>query len=262
MDKVRINRIENRRRRRIRRIKAYAARGIFLLMAGLLVFFMVRGTMHVVQLFAGEPEPQYNENVPVNRVAKPDSGSTETNWGKLVVIDAGHGGKDEGTANGGEKEKDIVLSLALMIEDELSQRGINVLLTRREDEFLNLSERTEIANAAGADLFLSVHVDSYFEDTSIHGMTCHYKQGSSEGSSFASVLSQTLQADGYSLRNSLASDLYVLNHTKMPAVLLETGFISNSADFSNLSDEEYLRSLAESIADGIVKVMENEGDLI
>ncbi len=256
MDKIRTSRIEKKRRRRIRKAKAYTARGIFLLMAGLLVFFMARGITHAVQLLAREPEQQKNGNVQAEADTDPESDSPEMNSGKLVVIDAGHGGKDEGTAYGGEREKDIVLSLALMIEDELTKRGVNVLLTRKEDDFLDLSERTEIANEAEADLFLSVHVDSFFDDTSVHGITCHYKQGSSQGSSFASTLSETLKADGYSLRDSLASDLYVLNHTKMPAVLLETGFISNSSDFSNLSNTEYLQSLAGAIADGIVEVLE------
>lgn len=79
----------------------------------------------------------------------------------LVVIDAGHGGKDPGTVSGGRREKDLVLSLALALKDRLlKEGGIRVALTREDDTFLVLQERPEIARRLNADLFISIHADS------------------------------------------------------------------------------------------------------
>lgn len=92
----------------------------------------------------------------------------------LVVIDAGHGGKDPGASGGGYREKDVVLALALALRDELvAQGGIRVALTREDDRFLALGERPEIARRLGADLMVSIHADSSGEKEGVRGASIY-----------------------------------------------------------------------------------------
>lgn len=94
----------------------------------------------------------------------------EDNSRPLVVIDAGHGGKDPGASGGGYREKDIVLGLALALKDELvEQGGVRVALTREDDTFLVLQERPEIARRLDADLFISIHADSAGDIGAVRG---------------------------------------------------------------------------------------------
>jgi N-acetylmuramoyl-L-alanine amidase len=92
----------------------------------------------------------------------------------LVVIDAGHGGKDPGASGGGYREKEIVLELALALRDELvEQGGIRVALTREDDRFLALGERPEIARRLGADLMVSIHADSSGGEEDVRGASIY-----------------------------------------------------------------------------------------
>tara|TARA_B100000678_G_scaffold226980_1_gene194813 strand:+ start:469 stop:1344 length:876 start_codon:yes stop_codon:yes gene_type:complete len=92
----------------------------------------------------------------------------------LVVIDAGHGGKDPGTVSGGRREKDIVLALALALKDRLLEEGgIRVALTREDDTFLVLQERPEIARRLNADLFISLHADSAGDYNTVSGASVY-----------------------------------------------------------------------------------------
>lgn len=92
----------------------------------------------------------------------------------LVVIDAGHGGKDPGASGGGYREKEVVLALALALRDELVEEGgIRVALTREDDRFLALGERPEIARRLGADLLVSIHADSSGEKEGVRGASIY-----------------------------------------------------------------------------------------
>ncbi len=92
----------------------------------------------------------------------------------LVVIDAGHGGKDPGAGRGELKEKDLTLALALALRDELlRQGGIRVALTRDDDRYIFLGERSGIARRLGADMFISSHADSTEQDTGVSGATVY-----------------------------------------------------------------------------------------
>src|SRR5699024_6268791 len=76
---------------------------------------------------------------------------------KTIVIDAGHGGSDPGTSANGIVEKILVLDIAKRVEKLLKNAGYNVIMTRSDDEYVKLDDRTEIANKANADLFISIH---------------------------------------------------------------------------------------------------------
>jgi N-acetylmuramoyl-L-alanine amidase len=111
---------------------------------------------------------------PDARIGLPKIYGPEDAGRPLVVIDAGHGGHDPGAGGEGYREKDIVLALALALKDRLlEQGGVRVALTREDDRFLVLQERSEIARRLGADLFLSVHADSAGEQEGVGGATIY-----------------------------------------------------------------------------------------
>lgn len=178
----------------------------------------------------------------------------------LVVVDPGHGGKDPGTANGEILEKDICLDLAFCLKAELEKLGIRVILTREDDSFLYLRERSDIANNENADLFISLHVDSYYDDVSVRGMTCHYGLEASNGMQLALTLAAALrEEDDLKIRDTKESDLFVLNNTNMPAVLLEVGFISSQQDLDCLTSPDFQKRLAGKIADTLAEYLEPSG---
>lgn len=177
--------------------------------------------------------------------------------GLVVVIDAGHGGKDQGCAYGEMLEKDINLKLALLLRDELESAGVNVEMTRDDDTFVYLNRRVEAAENAGADAYISIHVDSYPGDSSIEGITVHYQKGASGGKTLATNLHDELQDSAITtIRKTMESDLYVLRNTSMPAALVEVGFLTNKSDRRNLQSETFLEELAKQLCGGITQYLE------
>ncbi len=166
----------------------------------------------------------------------------------VVVIDPGHGGKDPGAEASNTKkydhEKDICLKVSIKLADYLAERLPNtkVILTRSSDKFLSLEERVFIANAAKANIFLSIHCNSN-PIRSIHGTQLHLHDKASKESNF---LAKSLDAEfnkkarrnskGLQDSRSRGHDLYVLQYSEMPAVLVEIGFLSNQ------EEEKYLNS--------------------
>ena len=125
--------------------------------------------------------PEAGKPVDLPQVYGPDDRSRP-----LLVIDPGHGGKDPGASNGGYREKDLVLALAMALRDQLTREGgIRVALTRSDDKFLVLEERFEIARRLDADLFLSIHADSTAEGNAASGASIYTL--SSDASSEASA---------------------------------------------------------------------------
>lgn len=125
--------------------------------------------------------PEAGQPVDLPQVYGPDDRSRP-----LLVIDPGHGGKDPGASNGGYREKDLVLALAMALRDQLVEGGgIRVALTRSDDKFLVLQERSEIARRLDADLFLSIHADSTAEGNAASGASIYTL--SAEASSEASA---------------------------------------------------------------------------
>lgn len=251
--------IKYKRRKQI--LIAYAARTVAVLIMTLLLALVICGFLYIVEhLF--QKAVVYGEVVTGNEeiVAEVEESSydflaTLPLKGKKIVIDAGHGGKDEGTSYGNLKEKDMVLTMALNLKTELEAYGATVIMTREDDTFWSLEKRTELANEIDADLFVSVHIDWFEGDESIHGLTCHYMQGSSKSQQYASELTEWLSASKVvSVRKEKSSDFYVLRNTQMPALLIETGYLSNEADRNNLSDERFQRELTAGIAQGICEL--------
>lgn len=215
----------------------------------------------------------------------------------LVVIDAGHGGRDPGSNSGGIREKDIVLAIALALRDELLREGgIRVAMTREDDRIVTLADRPEIARQLGADLFLSIHADSAGDMSEVSGASIYTlsNEASSEAAarfaarennadrlngvsiegqsdSVSSILvelsqqqtqddatefSRLILREGQgklafhpSARRSAA--LAVLRAPDVPAVLFESGFVTNRDDRARLSSAEGRQTYAKVLAQAI-----------
>ena len=144
--------------------------------------------------------------------------------GITVVIDPGHGGSDPGNimfedTDDEVYEKEINIAVALVLRDMLEDSGINVVMTREEDEFLYLSTRYEIANSNKADLFVSIHCNAYEDDESVNGAEVHYYPGSDESEKFGEYIdSAFIESTGANSREMKATKLVVLSYAEMPAV--------------------------------------------
>ena len=181
----------------------------------------------------------------------------EAEDGWTVVLDAGHGGKDVGTESGKGYEKNINLKVVKLMQEILEEQGVNVVLTRETDEFLKLQERVDISNAEGPDLFVSIHCNSYEDDSSIKGLECYYPEGSELGEDYAKYLMEIVkQCKDITSRSYREETYYVTQHTEAPAILVELGFLTNSSECKKLNSESYQQILAEELSAGILHGLE------
>lgn len=171
---------------------------------------------------------------------------------KRIVIDAGHGGKDPGAVGHGLQEADINLRLAKCLAVELRTKKHTVIMTRSADEYLSLAQRSEIANNNNADLFVSLHCNAA-TNPNANGIETLCYALSSKGYKYAlKVQKELVEGTGLVSRGVKARPgLYVLKHTKAPAILIELGFISNSKDAEWLKNSENIRLAAQLIAQAI-----------
>ena len=168
-----------------------------------------------------------------------------------IIIDPGHGGKDPGAIGNDTMEKNVALTISEKLQQRLLTNGYDVKMTRSDDIFIPLSERATISNNWGADLFVSVHANSA-ATSSAKGLESYYYGASSSGKKLASSIQTALASNtNNENRGTHSADFYVLRHTSMPAVLVETGFISNPADAALLNDSNYQNEVADTIAEGI-----------
>lgn len=167
---------------------------------------------------------------------------------KLICIDAGHGGDDSGAPGNGIKEKDITLKVAKRVGELLQKQGFNVIYTRIADNYVNLGERCRIANSNNADLFVSIHINSSKNIQANGTETLCYSKNRFAGLIQKNLLSKLKLKDrGVKERR----DLYVLNGTKMTAVLCELAFLSNKKEAEFIKKDSFLSLSAEAIVMGI-----------
>ncbi|MCL6602461.1 MAG: N-acetylmuramoyl-L-alanine amidase family protein [Paenibacillus sp.] len=191
---------------------------------------------------------------PVKIPAVTPSPSTAPAGKRLVVIDAGHGGKDPGGISLSQfNEKDFALSTVLKIEKLLKKEpNLEVVLTRSDDRYPTLQERAKIANDLKADLFVSVHANSIPAGSKSNpsGYETYYTRNDSL--EFAKTVHKYLiPATGLSDRGVRQSSLYVTRETKMPAILLECGYLSNASDEALLFNDDFQQRVAEAVVAGI-----------
>ena len=172
----------------------------------------------------------------------------------LIAIDAGHGGEDEGRKAGGILEKDINLAVAELVRDKLEGMGYHVMMVRDGDSYLSKEDRAKAANEGGADLYVSIHQNSS-EYKDAEGIEVWYDGTDETRDSKRLALlvgQQTVKAAQAQERETQGeTDLHVLCNTRMPACLIETGFLTNEGEHGRLADGEYRERLAEGIVRGI-----------
>lgn len=199
-----------------------------------------------------EKEDEENANTKKNLVKEE---TEEEGW--TVVLDAGHGGKDVGTEAGKIYEKDINLNVVKLMQEILEEQGVKVVMTRDTDDFLKLQERVDVANEEDPDLFVSIHCNSYEDDSSIKGLECYYPEGSKLGEEYAKYLMETVkQCKDIASRSYREETYYVTEHTEAPAILVEMGFMTNSSECKKLNSKSYQQILAEELSAGILHGLE------
>lgn len=184
--------------------------------------------------------------------------------GTIIVIDAGHGGRDPGAvAANGLLEKDVTLPIALHLERLLQRAAVHVMLTRRTDTDLaydgtgswkqqDLRQRITLGQEANANLFISIHANS-FPSPIWSGAQTFYFPGREEDRLLAEHIQTRFQTDlGPNKRQAAAADYFVLRESAMPAVVVEVGFLSNPAESDLLSQPSYQQQVAQAIYFGII----------
>ncbi len=178
----------------------------------------------------------------------------------LIILDAGHGGTDEGAKINTFMEKKIALTTTFLTKKHLEELGYRVIMTRSRDIFLPLQRRVLIANKTKGSLFVSVHFNSS-PSTEAKGIEIFYYDSKEMWRSRASkrlansILYRMLDQTEAISRGVKQGNFHVIRETDMPAVLVEGGFITNRDERTKLRDKTYLDRLAIGIAQGIDKYM-------
>ena len=156
---------------------------------------------------------------------------------------------------GGLQEKDVVSAISYEVASILEQAGATVVLTRSTDLEIDLDPRVQIAERADADLFVSIHANSIsLERPDVNGFETYYY---SSGLSLAQAIhGSVLQRINMPDRGVRHARFYVLKNTSMPAVLVETGFVTGEQDSENFNDPEWLSQMAEAIATGVIQYVQ------
>lgn len=177
-----------------------------------------------------------------------------------VIIDAGHGGMDPGAVYEGRMEKNDTLNLALAVGDILKENGVDVVYTRTDDVYDTPFEKAQIANREGGDFLLSIHRNSSPEPNQYSGVESLVYDKQGRKVQLAENINSELERAGFrNLGVKERPNLIVLKRSKMPAVLVEAGFLNTDAD--NALFDERFGEIAEAIADGVLKTLREDGML-
>ncbi len=169
-----------------------------------------------------------------------------------VIIDPGHGGKDPGAIGiGGLQEKDVILPISIRVAQILQQNGVQAVLTRNSDFFVSLQGRVDLAEQRNADLFVSIHANSVgLSRPDVSGLEVYYY---SSGANLAqTVRSSILSSVNVRDRGVRKARFYVLRKSSMPAILVETGYVTGREDAAKLASPQYREQMAQGIANGIL----------
>ena len=166
-----------------------------------------------------------------------------------IVLDAGHGGSDHGAIREDINEKDIVLEITQKVAELLRKKGYEVEMTRDEDITVSLQERVEFSENINPHIFVSIHVNSSNSDAPNGIETHYYKENSLQLAK--TVHASMLNHINANNRGLFKSKFYVINHTTAPAILIETGFLSNPYERSQLITDSRKQATAKAIAEGI-----------
>ena len=196
------------------------------------------------------------------------SGSHIEKGEKVVILDAGHGQSDSGKIGvNGKEEKDINLSIAKKVERKLKKQRIVVKMTRTEDKELDdtkigdMKERVELINGTKPNLAVSIHQNSYTQEE-IKGAQVFYFTHSKEGKEAAEIMQEMFRLfDKENKRVCKGNNTYyMLKKTEVPTIIVECGFLSNWEEAEKLSTKEYQEKVAQVICDGIIHILQKQGE--
>jgi N-acetylmuramoyl-L-alanine amidase len=176
-----------------------------------------------------------------------------------IVIDPGHGGRDPGAIGiGGLREIDAILPISLRVAEILKTQGIDVRMTRDRDYFVGLEERVAFSRRVGAQLFVSIHANSIDNRPDVSGLEVYHND---RGGTFADTVFQSI-VNYYNERNipipsrfTRQARFLVLRKSEVPAILVETGYLSSPEESVRLADPNYREAMANGIAKGILSYL-------
>ena len=181
--------------------------------------------------------------------------------GKIIILDAGHGGKDRGSSVSNVYETDINLSLVLKMKAALNKHGVDVILTREGDYDLSspnenrrkksdFDNRIKLINNSKADLYISIHTN-YLVDARYYGAQVFYTDGNEE---LAHVIQESMISYLHSpmKEKKLSENIYMYKKLNIPGVLIECGFLSNDVERKLLITDDYQNKIVDSIIEGII----------
>lgn len=223
--------------------------------------------------FNPQPKPDTSTSTNTNKGdtvgATPSGTSTEPAFtpglkGKIIALDAGHGGSDTGAIGPtGVTEKGVTLRVAKALQKLLQAEGATVLMTRSTDTEVSpkkanasdveeLQARCDVGNDGNADIFISMHMDSFTNSTPSGTTGYYYTKGSKAGQRLAQYLSEgVVTALGTGNRGTKSCNFYVVKHTDMPATLVEMAFISNDKEEKLMNSEAGINRAAEGLLNGL-----------
>lgn len=188
-------------------------------------------------------------------------GNPKDIYDRIVVIDAGHGGKDPGCENSDYNEKSICLDIALKAEKYLNEQGyVKTYLTRSDDTFLKLSQRVAIAEKLG-NVFVSIHINSNDQYPNVSGTEVYYYNKTLDENHYitsnecAEFLCNSISMRfGSKRRENKIENYEVISTTDIPSVLCEVGFLSNKAEADRLNSDDGKDKIALGISEGINQI--------
>ncbi|PFN83314.1 N-acetylmuramoyl-L-alanine amidase [Neobacillus bataviensis] len=196
--------------------------------------------------------------------------------GKIILLDAGHGGPDGGAGTGETLEKDIALEITKNVRDYLQQQGALVIMTREKDEDLadpdtrgysrrkveDLKKRLKMINKTDIDLFVSIHLNA-IPSSRWSGAQTFYAPHHKENARAAKFIQEELRRnlENTERKAKPINQVYILKNAKKPGVLVEVGFLSNPREKALLKKESYQEKVSASINNGILRYFTNEKEL-
>lgn len=199
-----------------------------------------------------QPLPPGGNPVPTPR---PPIGQPTPRGKIVVVVDPGHGGKDSGAPGlRGLLEKDVILPIGLRVRSILEQNGIQVVMTRDSDYFVDLKPRVDMAERVNANLFVSIHANSISGRPDVNGLEVYYYDS---GYRLAEAVRQSILQNISTIkdRGTRKARFYVLRKSSMPSILVETGYMTGREDNPRLGNREYQNRMAEAIARGVLRYL-------
>lgn len=195
----------------------------------------------------------YYTGIDIKEYEKPNKNKPMSN--KVIVLDPGHGGKENVGVIGKQKllEKDLTLAIAVNLKAALEGLGAKSVLTRETDEYLSLNNRAKITNEVRPNFFISIHMNS-FKNESISGIEIYHYRGDKEGEVLANFIIESMSQHLESVNRGVkTADFYLLKTVTTSALQIEVAYLSNPQEENKFLDDNYVKRVADSIAEGITK---------